>query len=159
VDLLVVYLHNRSAEAAGRLLLLATNSRSRRHFHPFQTEINPRSPTVSFTEAIRVCLNKYVTFSGRARRSEFWFWVLFSVCTGVVAGIIDMIVGSSIVTYAAALGLFLPGLAVTIRRLHDTTRSGWFYLLSLVPFGGFVVLYFALQDSTPADNAYGASPK
>jgi len=124
-----------------------------------QTEIHPWSPTVSFTEAIRVCLSKYVTFSGRARRSEFWLWVLFSVCTGVVAGIIDMIVGSSIVSGAAALGLFLPGIAVTIRRLHDTSRSGWFYLLALVPFGGFLVLYFALQDSTPVDNAFGATPR
>jgi uncharacterized membrane protein YhaH (DUF805 family) len=114
---------------------------------------------VSFTEAIRVCLNKYVTFSGRARRSEFWFWTLFAVCTGVVASIIDMIIGSSIVSWAVYLGLLLPGIAVTIRRLHDTSRSGWFYLLALVPFGGFVVLYFVLQDSTPADNAFGASPK
>jgi len=114
---------------------------------------------VSFTEAIRVCLNKYVTFSGRARRSEFWFWALFAVCIGVVAGIIDNIVGSSIVSWVVYLGLLLPGIAVTIRRLHDTSRSGWFYLLALVPFGGFVVLYFVLQDSTPADNAFGASPK
>jgi uncharacterized membrane protein YhaH (DUF805 family) len=114
---------------------------------------------VSFTEAIRVCLNKYVTFTGRARRSEFWFWALFSVCVGVVAGVIDAIIGTKMVTWIVSLGLLLPGIAVTIRRLHDTSRSGWFYLLGLVPFGGFVVLYFALQDSTPVDNAYGPSPK
>ena len=114
---------------------------------------------MSFTEAIRVCLSKYVTFSGRARRSEFWFWSLFAVCIGVVAGIIDLIVGFSIATWVAYLGLLLPGIAVTIRRLHDTSRSGWFYLLCFVPFGGFVVLYFVLQDSTPVDNAYGASQK
>lgn len=114
---------------------------------------------MSFTEAIRVCLNKYVTFSGRARRSEFWFWALFALCMGVVAVIIDNIVGSSIVSWVLYLGLLLPGIAVTISRLHDTSRSGWFYLLALVPFGGFVVVYFVLQDSTPVENACGASPK
>jgi uncharacterized membrane protein YhaH (DUF805 family) len=128
-------------------------------FPPVPTEIKPGESTVSFTEAIRVCLNKYVTFSGRARRSEFWFWALFALCIGVVASIIDYIVGSSIVSWVVSLGLLLPGIAVTIRRLHDTSRSGWFYLLALVPFGGFVVLYFVLQDGTPVDNAYGASPK
>lgn len=114
---------------------------------------------MSFDEAIRSGLNKYVTFSGRARRSEYWFWVLFVLCVNVVSSVIGRIIGSSIVGLVLGLALFLPGLAVGIRRLHDTGRSGWWWLLAVVPFGVFFVLYWFCQDSMPADNAYGRNPK
>ena len=81
---------------------------------------------MSFQDAVRTCLQKYVTFSGRARRSELWFFVLFNVIVGIVASIIDGILGtrygngSGLVQNLASLALLLPNLAVGVRRLHDT---------------------------------------
>ncbi len=114
---------------------------------------------MGFAEAVRTCLNKYVDFNGRARRSEYWWWVLFTVLVSLVAGIVDLALGTRLVQYVASLALFLPGLAVAIRRLHDTDRSGWFVLLALLPIiGGIILIVFFLQDSKPA-NTYGPSPK
>ena len=115
---------------------------------------------MSFTDAVRSALTKYVTFSGRARRSEYWFFALASQIASVVASTIDNVLGTQLFTYIVALGLLLPSLAVGIRRLHDTGRSGWWVLIGLVPVVGFIVLIvFYVQDSQPTTNAYGPSPK
>lgn len=115
---------------------------------------------MSFTDAVRSALIKYATFSGRARRSEYWFFALASLIASVVASTIDNVLGTQLFTYIVALGLFLPSLAVGIRRLHDTGRSGWWVLIGLVPVVGFIVLIvFYVQDSQPMTNAYGPSPK
>jgi uncharacterized membrane protein YhaH (DUF805 family) len=114
---------------------------------------------VSFAEAVSVCLKKYATFSGRARRSEYWWFVLLGGGVNVIAAIVDNAAGTSIFAIVAGLGLFLPGLAVAIRRLHDTNRSGWWYLLVFVPFGAVALIVFCCQDSVPVVNAYGPSPK
>ena len=114
---------------------------------------------MSFAEAVSVCLNKYVTFSGRARRSEYWWFVLLGGGANVIAVIADNVAGTSIFAIIAGFGLFLPGLAVAIRRLHDTNRSGWWYLLVFVPFGAVALIVFCCQDSAPVVNAYGPSPK
>jgi len=114
---------------------------------------------VSFVEAISVCMNKYMTFSGRARRSEYWWFVLLGLGVNVIAAIVDNAAGNSIFAIVVGLGLFLPGLAVAIRRLHDTNRSGWWYLLVFVPFGAIALIVFCCQDSAPVVNAYGPSPK
>ena len=128
-------------------------------FPPVPTEINPgESNGVIYGADPRVFEQGRDLFRPIAA-FRVWFWALFALSVGVVAAIIDDIVGSSIVNWVTYLGFLLPGIAVTIRRLHDTSRSGWFYLLVLVPLGGFVVMYFAVQDGTPVDNAYGASPK
>jgi len=119
---------------------------------------------MSFADAVRTCLTKYATFSGRARRSEYWWFFLFNILVSIAAGIIDAILrtragGLGLVGTVAALALLLPGLAVGVRRLHDTGRTGWWLLIGLIPCVGFVVLLiFFLSDSQP-DNAYGASPK
>ncbi|GAB2927363.1 hypothetical protein GCM10027047_25150 [Rhodococcus aerolatus] len=115
---------------------------------------------MSFADAVRSCLTQYAGFSGRARRSEFWFFYLFTFLVGVVAGIIDSILGTgSIVGGIAALALVVPSLAAGARRLHDTGRTGWWQLISLVPILGFIVLIvFWVQDSQPA-NQHGPSPK
>jgi uncharacterized membrane protein YhaH (DUF805 family) len=120
---------------------------------------------MSFQDAVRTCLQKYVTFSGRARRSELWFFVLFNVIVGIVASIIDGIIGtrygngSGLVQNLASLALLLPNLAVGARRLHDTSRSAWWLLLGLVPIVGWIVLIvFYVQDSH-GENQYGPSPK
>jgi uncharacterized membrane protein YhaH (DUF805 family) len=120
---------------------------------------------MSFQDAVRTCLQKYVTFSGRARRSEFWYFVLFNVIVGIVAGIIDAIIGTrssngtGLIQNLASLALLLPNLAVGARRLHDTDRSGWWLLIGLIPIvGAIVLIVFFVQDSH-ADNHYGPSPK
>lgn len=120
---------------------------------------------MSFQDAVRTCLQKYVTFSGRARRSELWFFVLFNVLVSIVASIIDAIIGtrysngSGLIQSLAGLALLLPNLAVGARRLHDTGRSAWWLLIALVPIvGAIILIVFYVQDSQ-GDNQYGPSPK
>jgi uncharacterized membrane protein YhaH (DUF805 family) len=116
---------------------------------------------VSFQDAVTTVLTKkYADFSGRARRSEYWFFALAYVLAMVVTTIIDAILGTTpIVEGLAFLGLIIPLVGAGVRRLHDTGRSGWWILLGLIPFGGLVVLYFSVLDSEPGDNQYGPSPK
>ena len=114
---------------------------------------------MNFQDAVRTCLTKYVDFNGRARRSEYWFFFLFNVIVSIVANIIDAAVGTTAISLLAALALFLPSLAVAIRRLHDTSRSGWWVLIGLIPIVGWIILIvFYCQDSH-GDNKYGPSPK
>jgi len=115
---------------------------------------------VSFQEAVTTVLTqKYADFSGRARRSEYWFFALAAIIAAVVVAIIDSIIGTQIPYIILVLALIVPGIAVTVRRLHDTGHSGWWYLLVFVPFGGFVLLYWSVLDSDPTPNQYGPSPK
>ena len=94
------------------------------------TAINGGAPPRAFCEAISVCFLKYVGFSGRASRSEFWYWVLFSILAGIVTGLIDLVFFGvdndfSPINSLFSLATFMPSLAVAFRRLHDTGRSGW----------------------------------
>lgn len=115
---------------------------------------------MSFVDAVRSVLTQYAVFSGRSRRSEYWFYTLFAIVVSIVAAQIDAALGVQFVSIVLALGLFLPGLGVSIRRLHDTGRSGWWLLIGLVPIVGLIVLIvFYVQDSQPTVNAYGPSPK
>lgn len=98
---------------------------------------------MGFGEAIGTCLRKFVTFHGRARRSEYWFFVLFATLAGIAAGVVDQALpgttqGAGPVTGLLNLVLFLPQLAVTVRRLHDSNRSGWVLLVLLVVIAGAV---------------------
>ena len=120
---------------------------------------------MSFQDAVRTCLTrKYADFSGRARRSEYWWFFLFNVLVAAVASVLDAIIGtrygsSGLVEILVQLALLIPGIAVAIRRLHDTGRSGWWLLIGLVPIAGWIVLLvFFVQDSQ-GENEYGASPK
>lgn len=131
---------------------------------------------MSFSEAVRTCFRKYVDFKGRARRSEFWYWVLFTVIVGIVAGILDSALGlnpepvtgdtfttttSGPIANITSLALLLPGLAVAVRRLHDRDKSGWWILLNLIPLIGSLILLFAyyIKDSVPGANRFGPNPK
>ncbi len=105
--------------------------------------------------------------SGRARRSEYWFFILFTAIVGAVGGILDAILGTRSGMYGGTgpiqgilqLALLLPTLAVGARRLHDTGRSGWWLLIGLIPLVGWIILIvFFVQDSHPA-NQYGPNPK
>jgi uncharacterized membrane protein YhaH (DUF805 family) len=115
---------------------------------------------VSFGAAISSCLSQYVGFSGRARRSEYWFFVLFAFLVSVAASVLDAAIGGSVVSVLTSLALCLPSLAALVRRLHDTDRTGWWVLIGLVPFAGAIVLLvYACLDSQPFPNRYGPSPK
>ena len=113
-------------------------------------------------------LGKYAVFSGRARRSEYWYFTLFScliVFALAAAGLYIARLTGSQPTLAVHLAdffllfVFLPSLAVSVRRLHDIGMTGWWVLLNFVPLGGLVLLVLFCQDSQSGDNAYGPNPK
>lgn len=133
---------------------------------------------MTFSAAIRTVFGKYATFSGRARRSEYWWWALFATLAQVAlyAMALIILVATSnddggtlpgllgwIPLIVVSLGLALPSLAVAVRRLHDTSRSGWWLLIGAIPFinivTAIVLLVFYLQDSTPGPNRHGPNPK
>jgi uncharacterized membrane protein YhaH (DUF805 family) len=117
---------------------------------------------MSFVDAIKSVFTQYVGFSGRARRSEFWYFYLFTILLSIVASIVQRAMTNStngIVTTIIGLAIILPYLAVAVRRLHDTSRSGWWLLIGLIPVVGTIILIvFWVQDSH-GDNQYGPSPK
>lgn len=106
-------------------------------------------------------LKKYAVFSGRARRKEYWMFVLFNMIIGLVLGFVEGLVdGPGVLSSLYSLAVLIPGIAVSVRRLHDTGRSGWWLLIGLVPLiGAIVLLVFMVQDSDPAANPYGPNPK
>ena len=112
-----------------------------------------------------VLKTKYAQFSGRARRREYWMFFLFNLLVTVALLIVDAITGTltpsglGLLSGLYTLAVLVPGIAVSIRRLHDTDRSGWWLLIGLVPLLGIVLLVFMCFDGTPGDNQYGASPK
>ncbi len=129
---------------------------------------------MTFGESIKTCFSKYVTFSGRAQRSEFWWWVLFVFAANIVLTWLDIalfgttetapgsISGSTdtpILSGIFGLATLLPGISVAVRRLHDTDRTGWWYWIVLVPLVGFILLivWFATKG-TDGPNRYGDDP-
>ncbi|MBC7679022.1 MAG: DUF805 domain-containing protein [Pseudorhodobacter sp.] len=116
---------------------------------------------MGLAEAVTTVIGKYADFSGRARRSEYWFWTLAVFLGYVVAAILTQIAGIfEVLLVLFYLAVLVPTIAVGVRRLHDTGKSGWFILLGLIPLvGGIVLLVFTVSDSTPGDNEYGPNPK
>lgn len=112
-------------------------------------------------------LRNYAVFSGRARRKEYWMFVLFNIIFLIVAIILDNVFGTNIkglpyglFYFLYALAIFIPGLAVAVRRLHDVGKSGWMLLIALIPIIGAIwllVLYCIEGDA--GENKYGANPK
>ena len=107
------------------------------------------------------CWKKYAEFSGRTRRQEFWMFVLFNFLAALVAGFLDGLLGTGGALYGLySLAVLIPSLAVGVRRLHDTGRSGWWLLLPLIPLvGGIILLVFFCIESKPGANRFGANPK
>ena len=108
----------------------------------------------------RFRVQNYVTFRGRAPRSEYWYWVLFVLLVSIAAGILDAalfpLVEVSPLVSVAGLLFLLPGLVVSIRRLHDLDRSGWWYLILFIPLIGWVVLIiWACMRGTLGANRFG----
>jgi len=106
-------------------------------------------------------LKKYAVFSGRACRTEYWMFFLFNFIIAFALGFIEGIFkGPGVLGGLYSLAVLLPAIAVGARRLHDTGRSGWWLLISLIPVIGFIViLVFTVQDSQPGENPYGPNPK
>ena len=124
---------------------------------------------MNMTTAVSTVLGKYATFEGRASRSEYWWFILACFLLAIVVGIIEGAVLAPMLGFEAfdpeagspmsmivSLALFLPTLAVAIRRLHDLDRSGWWYLIGFVPvIGFFVLIYWYVQPGTAGDNQFG----
>ena len=124
---------------------------------------------MGFTDAVRNALmNNYVNFNGRASRSEYWWFFLFTMILQFIALPIDIVVlgydmmdpgAIQIVGTIAGLALFLPGLCVLVRRLHDLGKSGWWFLIALIPFLGIIVLLvFMVTEGEQLPNQYGEVP-
>ena len=127
-------------------------------------------------------LKRFFDFSGRSRRKEFWLWILFVIIVYVVAGILDVQLGlggaatsssefgdggvsasanfsGGILTLVWMLITLIPNLSVSVRRLHDVDKSGWFILLGLIPLVGLYLIYLYVQPGTPGPNRFGPDPK
>jgi uncharacterized membrane protein YhaH (DUF805 family) len=122
--------------------------------------------------AVKTVLGKYATFSGRAARPEYWWWVLATIILYIILGVIDGALVAPMMGYEsfapdagqplsllASLALLLPNLAVAVRRLHDTDRSGWWVLISIIPIiGTLVLIYFLVLRGTEGSNRFGDAP-
>ncbi|MDT9689055.1 DUF805 domain-containing protein [Streptomyces sp. P9(2023)] len=106
-------------------------------------------------------LKKYAVFNGRARRQEYWMYMLFNLIAYIVVAVVDVVLTTQpLLTGIYALGVFLPTLGVTVRRLHDTGRSGWWILIGAIPLVGFIILIvFYATEGNQTDNSYGPNPK
>ena len=127
---------------------------------------------MGFSEAIQSGFNNYANFEGRASRPAYWWWFLFTWIVSIIAQILDNMtriggIGSEsylnmwvgIISAIVGLALFLPSLGVMIRRLHDTDRSGWWWLIGIIPIIGWIILIFFLASpGTPGENRYGPPP-
>lgn len=122
---------------------------------------------MGFKEAIVTVLSNYATFSGRARRSEYWYFTLFNLLISLGFGILSTVFGDGflgtvvlMLARLASLALLVPGLAVCWRRLHDIGKSGAWYFIVLIPIvGAIMLIVWFCRDSEPGENAYGPNPK
>lgn len=117
---------------------------------------------VTFKEAVvRALTANYCNFSGRSSRSEYWWYILFTFLLGIVISIVFSFSEnmSTIVSAIVSLALLLPGLGLSVRRLHDINKSGWWILVGLIPVAGIIILIvWFCKDSDPTDNNYGPVP-
>ena len=122
--------------------------------------------TMTFGEAVKSCFGKYATLRGRASRSEFWYFELFGLIMVVGFSALSAILGKTLTTYVIEplyaiymLGILLPAISVTVRRLHDRDKSGWWYWIALVPLvGAILLLVWFCQKGTDGDNRFGPDP-
>jgi uncharacterized membrane protein YhaH (DUF805 family) len=117
---------------------------------------------MGFTQAIASGFRNYVNFSGRACRSEYWYWVLFTLLGGIVTGIVDYgafpEASMSPLNSLFNLACLLPSLAVAIRRLHDIDRTGWWFLIVLTVIGAILLIVWACFRGTIGANRFGPDP-
>ncbi len=112
-----------------------------------------------------IVLKKYATFSGRAQRAEYWYFILFSMIASIVLTILDAMLGTlspggtGLLSGIYSLAVFIPALAVGARRLHDIGKSGWWQLIVLIPIIGVILLIVWFATDSKEDNQYGENPK
>ena len=114
-----------------------------------------------------MALKKYAEFQGRAQRKEYWMFTLFNFLAMVLLGVVGALLGGGgegglgdVLQGLYGLGVLVPGIAVTVRRLHDIGKSGWWGLVALIPLiGSLILIYFAVKDSQPETNEYGPNSK
>ncbi len=130
---------------------------------------------MEFTQSVKSVFSKYATFSGRASRSEYWYFVLFNIIASIALFLLGIAIGAAVggsdgamgglivgyILYVIyGLGVLIPSLAVTVRRLHDTNNSGWLILIGLIPcIGGIVLLVLTILQGTNGENKYGDIPE
>lgn len=117
----------------------------------------------------KVVIDNYFNFEGRARRSEYWYFTLVNLiillgiyaigAIGILAELEIILILTGIVMFAFAILLIIPSISVAIRRLHDTNKSGWWYLIGLIPLGGIVLLVFYCTEGDRSTNEFGESTK
>ena len=120
------------------------------------------NPQVGFIDAIKLAFKNYVNFNGRSRRSEYWWFVLFNIIIEIIIFILAKLITPNLIFLLSiySLIIFLPGLGLAIRRLHDIGKSGWYIFIAFIPIVGiFILLYFFCLDSENQSNEYGESPK
>lgn len=120
---------------------------------------------MDFQTAVRTCFNNYVTFSGRAQRSQYWWFALFGILGSMLLSLVDgMMFGfhrmdADPLSSLFSLAILLPSISVGVRRLHDRDKSGWWLLIGLIPLIGFLVLVFwFVQRGTVGPNRFGPDP-
>ncbi|HZH10451.1 MAG TPA: DUF805 domain-containing protein [Microvirga sp.] len=114
---------------------------------------------MDFGQSISTCFSKYATFSGRAPRSEYWWFALFGVLLSFGTQILDLFLGFPVLNLIAMLAVLVPSIAVGVRRLHDTDRSGWWMLLLFIPLiGAIVLLVWFCSRGTLGPNRFGSDP-
>lgn len=121
--------------------------------------VSSATPPLTFVEAVRTCFQKYIDFTGRTKRSEYWYFVLFTVLGSAILTVVEDIVSRGETHFLAplfSLAVLLPSLAVLVRRLHDTDRSGWWAFLTLFPvIGNLVLIWFCVQPSAKGTGRFG----
>jgi len=117
---------------------------------------------MGFGEAVSSVLKNYATFSGRAPRSEYWYWALFILILSIAAMAIDAMLfsesGYSPVGLVVSLGLLIPNISVAVRRLHDIGRTGWWFLIAFTIIGVILLIIWACTKGTDGPNGYGQDP-
>ena len=117
---------------------------------------------MTFQQSVEKCFREYATFSGRASRPEFWWFALFLFLANILLGLTDAAIfpgNTSLLGPLFGLATIVPAIAVSVRRLHDIGKTGWWVLLHLIPVIGFLVmLYFYLQPTEAGENEYGPPP-
>jgi uncharacterized membrane protein YhaH (DUF805 family) len=116
---------------------------------------------MNFPDAVKSVLTKYATFSGRAPRSEYWFWILFTFIAGIVLAIIDSAVfgaDAAVLGSIFKLATLVPGIAVAARRLHDVNRSGWWMLIAFTIIGIIPLIIWNCSKGTAGENRFGSDP-
>ncbi len=113
---------------------------------------------MGFAQAVKSGFKNYVGFEGRASRSEYWYWALFTIVATMVAGVLDSSGGFGLISGLVSVGLFLPSIAVAFRRFHDLDRTAWWLLLSLTGIGGFIIIIWFCFPGTPGPNRFGPDP-